>query len=156
MLGIGPWCRLPLKIRWIEQEYYTPFPPNRLPAHMEILFGHIKAQHKTVSQTEAKKEEVMQNIFSRRECHLCLEEIKDLKEERVLCVNPRCKLVSHMKCLAKTCLEAGHYVPVKGKCVLCDCKFLWNDIIRKKNGFKVSINYEQRMSDNDDEDELDI
>lgn len=153
MLGIGPWNRLPLKIRWIEEEYYTQFPSNRLPAHMEILFGHIKAQHKTVSQIEANKE-IIEHLFTRRECHLCLETIENLKEERVLCVNPRCKLIAHIRCLARTCLEPGHYVPIKGKCVLCDCKFLWNDIIRKKNGFKISEKYDRQESSDEDQDHL--
>lgn len=142
MLQIGPWNRLPLKIRWIEQEYYTQFPPNILPKHMEIVFGQIKAQFKTVSQKENNKE-IVELMSAYRECHLCMEEIKDLKEERVFCVNPICKLVAHTKCLARKCLEPGHYVPIKGQCVLCGYQFLWNDVIRKKNGFKVSINFNQ-------------
>ncbi len=136
----SPWNRLPLKIRWIEEEYYTAFPANALPKHMEIVFGQIKAQFKTVRQKESNKE-IVELVNRQRECHLCLEDIKDLKEERVFCINPLCKLVTHMKCLAKRCLEPGHYVPIRGQCVLCDYKFLWNDIVRKKNGFKVSINY---------------
>lgn len=155
MLGIGPWNRLPLKIRWIEQEYYTSFPPHKLPAHMEIVFGHIKAQHKTVSQIEANKE-IIELLRTRRECHLCLEEIKNLAEERVFCVNSSCKLVSHLKCLAKKCLEPGHYVPIKGTCILCDCQFLWNDVIRKKNGYKISSDYNRQKQNQIDENELDL
>lgn len=116
---------------------------------MEILFGPIKAQFKTVRQKESNRE-ILELVNRQQECHLCLEEIKDLKTERVFCVNPACKLVAHMHCLAKRCLESGHYVPIQGQCVICDCQFLWNDVIRKKNGFKISANYySQHATGND-------
>lgn len=151
MLQIGPWNRLPLKIRWIEQEYYTAFPPNTLPPHMEIVFGPIKAQFKTVSQKESNKE-IIELVSKQKECHICLDEIKNLKDERVFCVNTNCKLVAHLVCLAKRCLEPGHYVPVKGQCVICDTQFLWNDVIRKKNGFRISSSYSQQLNPSDDND----
>jgi hypothetical protein len=120
---------------------------------MEIVFGQIKAQFKTTSQKENNRE-IVELVSRQQECHLCLGEIKNLKEERVFCVNPSCKLVVHMMCLAKRCLEPGHFVPIKGKCVICDCSFLWNDIIRKKNGFKISTNYSQQKDAIDNEIDL--
>lgn len=145
MIQLGPWNRLPLKIRWLEQSFYTAFPANALPSHMMIYHGPIKAKNKRVGQTQ-NNVEVMNALQSRRECHLCMEEIENLESDRVFCVNGRCRLVSHIKCLAKTCLEPGHYVPIQGVCPLCDLKFLWGDVIRKKKGC-LDV---QQLEDNDD------
>jgi structure-specific endonuclease subunit SLX1 len=149
MINTPPWNRLPLKIRWLESDFCTTFPQGRFPSHMTICHGAIQAFKKTVSKTQENKE-LMDAMLTRKECHLCMETIQNLESERVLCINPRCKLVAHMKCLAKTCIEKNHYVPISGQCPLCECKFLWNDIIRKKNGYSVAF-----ASHNDDE-EYDI
>ncbi|XP_062553996.1 structure-specific endonuclease subunit SLX1 homolog [Armigeres subalbatus] len=50
------------------------------------------------------------------------------------CIQPRCKLICHIECLADRCLEPGQYVPVEGSCPICDSHFLWGDLIRKANG----------------------
>lgn len=50
------------------------------------------------------------------------------------CVQPRCKLICHIECLANRCVEPGQYVPVDGSCPICDSHFLWGDLIRKANG----------------------
>lgn len=60
-------------------------------------------------------------------------EIEDLENERLFCINARCKLVSHLQCLAKICLQEGHYIPTLGVCPLCETKILWGDLIRKRN-----------------------
>lgn len=146
MLNSPPWNRLPLKIRWFEQDYFIAFPIGRLPDHMVITYGAIKACQKTVGQAQVNKV-IMDGIRTRKECNLCMKEIKDFENDRVLCINPRCKLEAHLKCLAKMCLEPNHYVPIRGNCPLCECKFMWNDIIRKKNGLSVAFS----NLDNDEE-----
>lgn len=139
MINLPPWNRLPLKIRWLEQEFVTNFPDTRFPNHMIVCHGAIKARKKTLGAAHERKKEIMDALLTRKECHLCMNEIFNLELDRVLCINPRCKLVAHMKCLAKICLEPGHYVPISGSCPLCDIKFLWYDIIRKKNGFEITM-----------------
>lgn len=129
---------MPLKIRWLEQDFCTQFPVDRLPPHMMIVHGPIKAKKTKVGRTQSNME-LMEALQARRECHLCMEEIKNLEEDRVFCVKPRCKLVSHLRCLAKICLDPGHYVPVEGTCPMCDIKFLWGDVIRKKKGLDVVL-----------------
>lgn len=136
MINLGPWSRLPLKIRWLEQDFCTQFPAGRLPQHMVYCHGPIKAKKTKVGRTQSNLE-LMEAVRARKECHLCMEEIQDLEEDRVFCINTRCKLVSHLRCLAKICLQPGHYVPINGECPLCDYKFLWGDIIRKKKGLGV-------------------
>lgn len=133
MIQIGPWKRLPLKIRWLEQSFCTTFPSGTMPEHMTICHGPIRAKKTKLGRSDSNAE-VMLALQSRRECHLCMEEIKNLESDRVFCITSRCKLVSHLKCLAKICLEPGHYVPIQGVCPLCDVKFLWGDVIRKKKG----------------------
>lgn len=45
MLSIGPWCRLPLTIQWLKQEYELQFPSQRQPpVHMPIAYGVIDIQ----------------------------------------------------------------------------------------------------------------
>lgn len=150
MIQLGPWNRLPLKIRWLEQSFCTAFTLGTLPQHMMICHGPIRAKKTRVGRTQSNVE-LMNALQSRRECHLCMEEIKNLENDRVFCVNGRCKLVSHMKCLAKSCLEQdpGHYVPIKGTCPLCDSKFLWGDVIRKKKGCLDSQQFEDNEDDYD-------
>jgi len=132
MLNTPPWHRLPLRVRWLESDFCTSFPTGRLPQHMSICHGAIKAKVKKIGSTQ--NDELAEAVRMRSECHLCMNEIANLEEDRVLCINPRCKLVSHLRCLAKICLEPGHYVPICGTCPLCDFKFLWGDLIRKKKG----------------------
>ncbi|XP_055601915.1 structure-specific endonuclease subunit SLX1 homolog isoform X2 [Uranotaenia lowii] len=50
------------------------------------------------------------------------------------CIQSSCRLICHIECLASRCLEPGQYVPVAGKCPICDSYFLWGDLIRKANG----------------------
>jgi structure-specific endonuclease subunit SLX1 len=138
MINTPPWNRLPLKVRWLAESFCTDFPPDRFPDHMSICHGEIKATKKTVHKTKENKE-LMDAIMTRRECHLCMDQIQNLENDRVLCINPRCKLVSHIMCLAKHCLEPNQYVPISGQCPLCECNFLWGDIIRKMNGHPVDF-----------------
>lgn len=149
MLNIGPWNRLPLKIRWLEQDFAKKFPSGRLPQHMVVCHGPIRAKKSKLGRTQSSQA-VMEAMKVRKECHLCMEEIKNLEDERVFCVNPRCKLVSHITCLAKLCLQPGHYVPIQGTCPLCDYKYLWGDVIRKKKGCLDPMQFD------DDADEYDI
>lgn len=141
MINIPPWNRLPLKIRWLESDFCTRFPDGRLPQHMSVVHGPIKAKRKRIGQNKMS-DELQEALQMRKECHLCMNEIIDLQEDRVFCINPRCKLVSHLRCLAKICLEPGHYVPIEGICPLCDRKFLWGDIIRKKKGCKDMVDFD--------------
>ena len=43
MLLVGPWRRLPLTIRWLNQEYELDFPLDRQPpVHMPIAYGQVE------------------------------------------------------------------------------------------------------------------
>lgn len=149
MINIGPWNRLPLKIRWLEENFVTKFPDGRMPSHMDICHGAIRARHVRVGRRRTvSSQAVLDAIAAQKECHLCMKEIQNPEYERVFCVNAKCKLVAHTKCLAKTCLTPGHYVPIEGECPLCERKFLWGSVIRKKKGLKDD---DWRDDENNDE-----
>ena len=61
MLLVGPWQRLPLTIRWLNQEYELPFPLGQQPpAHMPIAYGQVELTGKkktAISSRAAKKRE---------------------------------------------------------------------------------------------------
>ncbi|XP_058450649.1 structure-specific endonuclease subunit SLX1 homolog [Malaya genurostris] len=70
-------------------------------------------------------------------CMICCKLIRsglDGNDFSIRCIRPCCKFTSHIECLAGRCLEPGQYVPVEGSCPICDCHFLWGDLIRKANG----------------------
>lgn len=125
---------------------------DRFPHHMSICHGPIKAKKKRARSMGIQDNKLEEAIRNRKECHLCMNEIEDLEANRVLCISPHCKLVAHLKCLAKLCLEPGHYVPIKGECPICETKFLWGDIIRKKKGCSILID----VVNNDNADDFDI
>ncbi|XP_058822252.1 structure-specific endonuclease subunit SLX1 homolog [Topomyia yanbarensis] len=77
---------------------------------------------------------VKQSIVNCMVCSELIRSGKDGNDFVVCCVRPSCKFTSHIECLAGRCLEPGQYVPVEGSCPICDCHFLWGDLIRKANG----------------------
>ena len=47
MLRLGPWCQLPLTIRWLIQDYKRDFHPAlQPPIHMAIAHGPVNAVNK--------------------------------------------------------------------------------------------------------------
>ncbi|XP_023942042.2 structure-specific endonuclease subunit SLX1 homolog [Bicyclus anynana] len=133
MLRVGPWCRLPLMIRWLESEYREEFPAEREPpAHMTVVQGPVKSyNHKKVKDLSSNPT---------IECLLCSGYLKET--EKLSCINSNCDLVSHINCLANHFLTPGEYVPITGNCPFCNTKLKWGDLIRRMNG------YDQGVKDN--------
>ncbi|XP_045770609.1 structure-specific endonuclease subunit SLX1 homolog isoform X2 [Maniola jurtina] len=144
MLRVGPWCRLPLMIRWLENEYREEFPPERKPPdHMTVIQGPVKSYNH-------KKTKDITSVPT-IECLLCSSYLKDT--EKLSCTNATCDLVSHINCLANLFLPPGEYIPINGYCPFCNTKLKWGDLIRKMNGYDQGIKNDEPGED-DDNDEV--
>lgn len=159
MLHSGPWNRLALTVRWLKQDLMLDFPTDLAPPlHMHVAFGPVRSKRiqgikdaslkklterppaSSNSTLEGQSHAVGVVIPAVTKKHpLCAICDKKLKEngDRVACQVPKCTMVSHMTCLAHLFLgagDAGHMIPVEGKCPGCGTQVLWGDVIRHYNG----------------------
>ncbi|CAB3220120.1 unnamed protein product [Arctia plantaginis] len=126
MLRVGPWFRLPLIIRWLEDDYKEEFLPERKPpAHMVLCQGTVKSKN--------LKRIVISNTIVTEECLLCSNYILS-GQSKLTCLNANCELLAHVTCLADIFLSPGEYVPIEGNCPFCNTKLKWGDLIRKMKG----------------------
>ncbi|CAG9859261.1 unnamed protein product [Phyllotreta striolata] len=129
MLRVGPWCRLPLNIRWLNPDFVTDFPALKSPPlHMPICHGSVvsKKIDKRIPSENKETTCSLSNI-----CDICQTPIseKDMK-----CINNNCDAKMHVLCLSNVFLKPGEYVPVEGACPKCHQTVLWGDIVRKYKG----------------------
>lgn len=154
MLRIGPWNRLPLKIRWLDSDYKKEFALDRLPPkHMRTLEGSI-IQEKKTRKKKGEKEEAEEYVSCF--CTLCLNYIDVEVSRKLLCINVNCSFVSHLECLGILWVENGHYVPIDGECPSCKKRFLWSDFINNSL-FNVKDKEEEDVlsQESDQEDQSD-
>lgn len=153
MLRVGPWHKLPLTVRWLKQQYTVEFDSKlRPPPHMPITFGPVATKKVSVPQEtkdSTKGEKVAALLMAGRICILCRLTLED-PENKLGCLNPRCKMQSHMTCLARTFTGNQSLLPVDGQCPTCGVPLLWGDLIKLKNGCYRDL----VLKANDDEDEL--
>jgi hypothetical protein len=94
MLRTGPWNRLPLTIRWLQQDYQRDFDPDKQPpAHMPIAYGLVKSTKVTspsktqnskstditVGSSDEDNDELLTMISTQRSrprCAVCSDSIK--------------------------------------------------------------------------------
>ncbi|CAH2986372.1 unnamed protein product [Chilo suppressalis] len=153
MLRVGPWSRLPLIVRWLEQDYIEDIPVARKPPnHMLICKGPIKTCNlkKTINIQEEMEVE----------CLLCSNMITD-SQSKLTCLNSSCELTAHITCLADLFLNPGEFVPIEGNCPFCSKNLKWGDLIRKMRGCKmdggdvVSDDYgSDKVCDDSDDDDV--
>uniref|UniRef100_A0A670JAP2 GIY-YIG domain-containing protein n=2 Tax=Podarcis muralis TaxID=64176 RepID=A0A670JAP2_PODMU len=114
MLQTAPWCRLPLTIRWLKQEYCRDFPAGlEPPLHMPVAFGQVRA----VKTKGVKAPEV--NVATPKRCSICLKKFQDGDNDIPLrCFHPGCTMAAHMTCLSRAFLakEPLHFLPIEGQC----------------------------------------
>ena len=166
MLRIGPWCRLPLTIRWLKQEYQRDFPLNKLPPnHMAIDFGFVQIVRNKKSKANKQPENlpISSQYFSNVQCVVCKSQINLNENDSVFnkmlliikCAN--CAASMHTICLANHFLKGDekHLMPVDGHCPKCNVYVLWGDLVKfRLDGFRKSINLENILED-DEENEND-
>ncbi|XP_050745173.1 structure-specific endonuclease subunit SLX1 homolog isoform X1 [Drosophila biarmipes] len=154
MLGVGPWHRLPLTVRWLETDYERPFDVP-LPNQMEIVSGKVTiaaSQRKGADDAAAPPP-----VAWAPECHLCIKQIEQPERSRLGCTNPTCRLTCHMLCLANYLLadEPGHYIPVGGECPLCETRLVWAALLQRK---RLLSGVPEELQDQDDDlsDDFDV
>ncbi|XP_015184464.1 PREDICTED: structure-specific endonuclease subunit slx1 [Polistes dominula] len=125
MLKVGPWYRLPLTIRWLDdnfaQLYSTSFSP---PLHMPICYGQVLPR-KVTNKSPIKEN----NLLVCSICGLISE-----KDNSIRCIKPDCRLIAHLICLAKRFSTDDHILPIEGTCPTCNTNVLWGDLIKKMIG----------------------
>lgn len=156
MLNLGPWNRLPLTLRWLRPDVkYAEFTKGRLPPeHMSIVRGPVKsvkskAAAKTQKNPGADGEEEEEDLI----CSICIETAT--REDRVQCLSDRCGAISHLICLAERFRgDSAAFLPLEGKCPVCEVKCLWGDIVKKKKlaGGQNIVEEAEKREEEDDED----
>ncbi|XP_043942867.1 structure-specific endonuclease subunit slx1-like [Protopterus annectens] len=149
MLRAAPWCRLPLTVRWLKQEYRQDFAPHlEPPIHMPIVFGQVRAKAPLRAKEKQKVKEnsegflgetglsfSSQSAVTKQRCKLCFK--KFVSEVGMLqCFHPGCVMSAHIICLAREFLrkEPGQLLPIEGQCPGCKNNVLWGSLIRFKKG----------------------
>lgn len=135
MLQVAPWCRLPLTIRWLKQEYCRDFPTGlEPPLHMPVAFGQVRA----VKETKGMRSEPSEGqATAQKRCSVCLKKFQNENDDTPLrCFHSGCTLAAHITCLARVFLEKDpqQFLPIEGQCPCCKNLVLWGDLIRHFKG----------------------
>jgi len=148
MLSTGPWCRLPLSIRWLRPDLKgdLDFPRDKQPPiHMPILYGPVKSVKLKKKKKKANPDdnEELNRSLTPLLCGLCFETVPSL--DQVQCLSPKCASVYHMVCLSTDFCQKSNesrtfFLPIDGHCPVCNVFTLWGDIIRKKKGCYQDVN----------------
>ncbi|XP_077170756.1 structure-specific endonuclease subunit SLX1 isoform X3 [Paroedura picta] len=138
MLRAAPWCRLPLTIRWLKQEYHRDFPLGlEPPLHMPVAFGQVRA---VKGSQGARPESPGELPATPKCCSVCLKRFQDGEEEEeetpLRCFHAGCSMAAHIICLAQEFLqkEPDQFLPIEGQCPGCKNLVLWGDLIRYHKG----------------------
>ncbi|XP_053121783.1 structure-specific endonuclease subunit SLX1 isoform X2 [Hemicordylus capensis] len=135
MLRVAPWCRLPLTIRWLKQEYRRDFPAGlEPPLHMPVAFGQVRA----VKETKEARSVPTEGLTAvPKRCSVCLKRFQDEENDSPLhCFHSGCTMAAHITCLAQVFLEKepDQFLPIEGQCPGCKNLVLWGDLIRHYKG----------------------
>ncbi|XP_023034277.2 structure-specific endonuclease subunit SLX1 homolog [Drosophila willistoni] len=134
MLGVGPWNRLVLTIRWLETDFERKFEEWPLPHQMEIVSGKVSITASQRKRNDILNPEGSATVIWNSECHLCMQEIRQPERSRLGCTNPSCSLTCHILCLANYLLgnQPGHYIPIDGECPICETHIKWSALLQRK------------------------
>jgi len=146
MLNLGPWNRLPLKVRWLKPEYKQEFALEP-PLHMPIVFGPVKTTSmsqkaqkikKLKKKTSGTSENEMEDLAEAEEdeellCCICFKTV--MSSKKLQCVSIKCSSVTHPICLSGFFLgDSENVIPVNGNCPTCGQETAWGDLVRKAKG----------------------
>ncbi|XP_076249419.1 structure-specific endonuclease subunit SLX1 isoform X2 [Calliopsis andreniformis] len=146
MLKVGPWCRLPLTVRWTDHELFKEYSNHvTAPLHMPICYGKVITQKITKVSNNGISNEV-ETYESTEFCSICGTLLEE--KESVCCIKPSCSLVAHLICLANVFCTDNMIIPIEGTCPACKTVVLWGDLIRKKVGCYGNL---KEISSSDDD-----
>ncbi|XP_074854598.1 structure-specific endonuclease subunit slx1-like isoform X2 [Carettochelys insculpta] len=134
MLRTGPWCRLPLTVRWLQREHFQDFPPAlQPPLHMPLVFGPVRARG---CGEWGQQEPSSVPGPTPQHCTVCHQRFQEPDAAPLRCLQPGCPLAAHPACLAREFLreEPLQLLPVEGRCPGCESLVLWGDLIRRHQG----------------------
>lgn len=157
MLKVGPWCRLPLSLRWLADEFGISY-SNYVspPMHMPIIYGKVTTKKPREGKKRGKRKESKEseiNVINDAViefCSICNFTVKS--EDKLMCIAPDCSLISHIDCLANLFRTEESILPIDGNCPKCKNNILWGDLIRKKLGCKMHFEEVESESDVDSDD----
>lgn len=164
MLRVGPWFRLPLTIRWLVPELSKDFPTDRLPPiHMPLVYGKVIIKKKKIKKflhNYDNDDDIFFSVIDNNSitvCSICNNLIDDNDNsnedsDKVRCLKPVCKFVSHLICLAKK-FNDNHLMilPIEGNCPECGINVLWGDLIRKMKGCYKDLTEATGITESDSE-----
>ncbi|XP_053982269.1 structure-specific endonuclease subunit slx1 isoform X1 [Hylaeus volcanicus] len=149
MLKVGPWCRLPLTVRWLDYEFYEKYSSYvSAPMHMPICCGKVTSKKIKKKLKEALVNEIETQGISPIFCSICSLFLEE--KELVSCIKPNCPLVAHLICLAHVFCKDDMIIPVSGTCPACNTDVLWGDLIRKKVGCYKNLKEVSSSDDGED------
>lgn len=153
MLHVGPWSRLPLTVRWLDDDFGSSYATQvSPPLHMPIGYGKVTSRKpKDASKGKKAKLDAVAALMEKKEeekCLLCSKSVES--EDRISCVKPGCQLVAHLICLAGAFKQDEMILPVEGVCPVCDTSVLWGDLIRKKIGCNMHLDEEENNCESSD------
>ena len=136
MLRRGPWCRLPLTVRWLKQDYQVEFTASEQPPiHMPILYGPVDIQKSTPeygSQTEYGSQAVAT-------CNICKQEVGNIPPAiecivaTLLAMFPDVPLHHHY-----IIITSLHLTCILGKCPVADDNALLSSWLPSQLSWSVS------------------
>lgn len=100
---------------------------------MKICHGHIILKNKPKPIDTIPLQLIASN------CDICFKSIASTETTKACCLNPICRLMCHLYCLANKFLENGQYIPIDGVCILCRHYVNWGELIRKRNGCSDTV-----------------
>ncbi|XP_066257724.1 structure-specific endonuclease subunit slx1 [Euwallacea similis] len=144
MLHVGPWNRLPLTIRWLNDDFIKEFPIGKgPPLHMPICYGPV------ISKQLPKLKLTQQDLPTNSDtCYVCLKPVEISR--KVTCLESICTATFHIICMSKNFLADDQYVPIEGNCPKCKNHFLWGDIVRKFMGCYRNIDFKMNVEGGND------
>ena len=155
MLNCGPWTRLPLTVRWLEEDFGRKYDSQLSPPlHMPIAYGKVASKKPTglvILQGKNKEggelDRDKNDEVEGKMCSVCTGVVES--DDWITCVRPSCDLIAHLICLGELFRRDGMILPVEGSCPVCQTSVLWGDLIRKKIGCKMHLDEEEEDEDSE-------